>query len=256
MKKLIFAISFVILTTSLSVLAQTPQPKRSEPSKAERSAPTVREILDRYVAALGGREAISKIKTRVSRGTVELVPMNLKGSFETFAAAENSSYTKMNIAGIGEMTEGYDGKAGWSINPITGSRDKSGLELAQSKLINDFYRDIRLDKLFSTIEFKGAEKVGERAVYVLTATADALPAETWYFDKETGLMIRSDFVAVSPEGNTQMSVTFEDFRPVDGVQTAFRIRTQTPQFELVLTATEVKNGITIDEAVFKRPKSN
>ncbi|MBK9154995.1 MAG: hypothetical protein IPM25_12380 [Chloracidobacterium sp.] len=259
MKKLSTAAFLAILTLlfCVGVLAQAPEAKKADQTRTSKSsAPTVREILDRYVTALGGREAITKINTRVSRGTVELIPMNLKGSFETIAAAEASSFSKISIGGIGDMLEGSDGKSGWSINPITGSRDKSGPELAQAKLINDFYRDIRLEKLFPRIELKGTDKVGERAVYVLTGAADGLPAETWYFDKETGLMVKSEFVAISPEGNTAMTVAYEDYRNVDGVMTAFRIRTQTPQFELVLNATEVKNGVPIDEAVFKRPKSN
>ena len=112
--------------------------------------------------------------------------MNLKGTFEAYSAPDAKSYTKMTIAGIGDLIEGTDGKTGWSINPMQGSRDRAGAELSQAKLNNDFYRDIRLDRLFPSIEVKGIEKVGEKDAYVVTGTAEGLPSETWYFDTKTG----------------------------------------------------------------------
>jgi len=252
-----FFIVLVSLVFAAGVSAQAPGVKKPEKMKSSTAAaPTVRQILDRYVTALGGRDAIEKVKTRVSRGSVELIPMNLKGSFETISAAEASSYSKISISGIGDMLEGSDGKAGWSINPINGTRDKSGPELAQTKLINDFYRDIRLEKLFPKIELIGPDKVGDRPVWVVTGTAEGLPPETWYFDKETGLMLKSEVVAISPQGNTPITVGYEDYRKVDGVMVPFRIRQQTSQFELVLNTSEMKFGANIDQELFKKPKAN
>lgn len=255
--KLKSTIFFIIIFTFASAsFAQKSDPPKPDTAKAAAAAklPTVKEILDRYVKALGGREAIEKVKSRTSTGTLELVPMNLKGTFETYAAPDAKSFSKMTIGGIGDMLEGTDGKTAWAVNPIQGNREKAGIELLQSKLINDFYRDVRLEKLFPKIELKGIEKVGEKDAYVVVATPDGVPAETWYFDTKTGLMLRSDITAVTPEGNTPMTVFYEDMRAVDGVMIPFRIRTQTPQFQIVMTATEVKHGTQVDEAKFAKPK--
>lgn len=248
MKRNIAVIIAAILALTVSTLAQ-----KTEPAK-QAKLPSVKEVLDKYVKALGGRDAIQRLKSRTAAGTVELVPMNLKGTFESFAAPEAKSYSKLTIAGIGDMLEGSDGKTGWAINPIQGSRDRTGAELLQAQLNNNFYRDIRLEKLFAKIELKGIEKVGEREAYVLTATPDGVPAETWYFDTQTGLMLRSDLTAISPEGNQPMTVFYEDMRPVDGVLIPFRIRTQTQQFTIILTSTEIKHGTTVDESRFAKPK--
>ncbi len=244
------AILTAILTLAFaaSALAQ-----KAEPVKAAK-LPTVKEVLDKYVKAIGGRDAIQKPKTRVTTGTMELVPMNLKGTFEAYSAPDSKSFTKMTIDGVGDLLEGTDGKTAWAINPIQGSREKTGGELAQSKLTNDFYRDARLEKLFPKMTLKGIEKVGEKVAYVIVAEAEGAPAETWYFDTQSGLLVRSDMTAFAPEGNQAMTFFYEDHRTVDGILMPFRVRTQTPSFTIILTSTEVKHGAPIDDTKFARPK--
>lgn len=246
----------IILAISATAFAQKPDPVKPEPAKpsAVTKLPTVSEILAKYVKAIGGREANEKIKTRMMTGTVELAPMGIKGTFESYSAAEAKSFTKMDLAGIGEMLEGFDGKTAWAINPLQGSRDKTGGELAQAKLTGDFYREINLDKLFTKTELKGVEKVGEKNAYVIVATAEGVPAETWFFDTATGLLLGADVTVVSPEGNQPAKIFYDEMRTVDGVTVPVKIRTQLPQFEIVMTAIELKHGVTIDESKFAKPK--
>lgn len=248
MKRYTAILFLLVLTFTVSAVAQKTEP--AKPAKL----PTAKKILEKYVEALGGRKAIEKLKTRTATGTVELLPMNLKGTFESYAAPEWKVYSKVNISGIGDLIEGTDGKTGWAINPIQGSRERAGTELTQAKLINAFYRDIRLAELFPKQEVKGIEKVGDKDAYVVAATAEGLPTETWYFDTKTGLMLRSDVTVISPEGNSAVTFLYEDYRAVDGVFFPFRIRTQTPSFTLVMTYTEIKHGAAIDDSQFAKPK--
>ncbi|MEO7673445.1 MAG: hypothetical protein ABIU09_05135 [Pyrinomonadaceae bacterium] len=246
----------LILTATSAIFAQKPDPLKPEPVKTNVAAklPTVKEVLDKYVKAIGGREAIEKVKTRFMSGTVEISPMGIKGTYEIYSAAESKTFTKMNLAGIGDMLDGYDGKTAWVINPIQGNREKTGAELLQAKINGNFYREINLDKLFSKIEVKGVDKVAGKDAYVLVATADGIPPETWYFDTVSGLLLRSDITAISPEGSQPAKMFFEEMRTADGVTGPMKIRTQLPQFEIVMTATDFKQGIAIDESKFAKPK--
>ena len=254
-----------IIALSANVFAQSPeikpQPKpeaqapdaKAAPTAVTAKLPAAKEIIDRYVQAIGGREANEKIKTRVSKGTIELAPMGVKGTIESYAAAPDKSYTKLTLAGLGDIIEAFDGTTAWTINPLQGNRDKAGVELLQTKLISNFYREINLDKLYPQMEVKGVEKVGDREAYVVVGTPVGLDPQTFYFDKETGFLLRADSVTVTPEGKTPIKSFFEDVRTVDGVKTPFKVRAVTPQFEIITVLTEVKNDAPVDEKIFSKP---
>lgn len=250
----------LVLTFSISAFGQKTETAKPATKAADAKPaitaklPTVKEILDKYVAALGGRAANERIKSRVTKGTFELAPMGIKGTMETYSAAPGKSYSKTNLQGVGEIIEGFDGTTAWSMNPIQGNRDKTGDELIQSKLINNFYREINLDKLYSKMEVNRAEKLGDRDVYVVTATATGLDPETFYFDKQTGLIVRADSVLVSPEGKMAAQTFYEDVREIDGIKLPFKMRLVLPQFEAVTTITEIKHNVPVEDGKFTKPK--
>lgn len=229
--------------------------KAADNKTAAVKMPTVKKILAKYVQAIGGKPANEKIKSRMAKGTVELMPMGIKGTFENYAAAPNKSISKVTLAGIGDLVEGFDGTTAWAINPIQGNRDKQGEELAQSKLTNNFNRETNLDKFYSKMELKGIEKVGANDAYVVVATLDNLPAETFYFDTKSGLLVRQDTTTITPEGKMQGKTFLEDYRAVDGVKIPFRTRSVLPQFEIVTTFTEVKNNVAVEDSKFAKPKA-
>lgn len=208
----------------------------------------------KYVKAIGGKEANEKIKSRYSKAVMELTPMGIKGTFETYAAAPNKSYNKTSIAGLGDIVEGFDGQTAWSINPLQGNREKEGEELRQAKLTYEFYRETNLAKLYPKMELKGVEKVGDSDAYVVVGTPVGSPPETFYFDTKSGLIVRQDGTAVSPEGKIPTKTFFYDVREVDGVKTSFKVVSMLPQFEVTLTFTEIKNNVAVENSKFAKPK--
>lgn len=260
-KLIIFTTIFMIPATT--AFGQNPTPKPSPKPDAKVTVitpnsmaklPSVKEILDKYVQASGGRAALEKIQTRTMKGSVELAPMGVKGTFEYNGAAPDKVYSKITLGGIGDIIEAYDGKTAWSINPLQGNRDKTGDELAQVKIASNFHRELNFEKLYQKMEVKGVEKVGEKEAYVLIATPTGLEAQTFYFDKQTGLLLREDMTAVSPEGKFPTKVYYDDYREIDGVKLPYKMRSVLPQFELAMTVTEIKNGVKIDDNLFVKPK--
>lgn len=252
-----------ILMVSASVFGQKTEPKtEAKPEiKAPETKPTpavklpaAKEILDKYVQALGGRAAIEKIQTRSIKSMVELVPMGVKGTAETYQSAPDKIYNKVTLGGIGDIIDSYDGTTAWTINPLQGNRDKSGDELAQTKLSSAFYRETNFEKLYPKLEVKGIEKVGDKEAYVVVGTPNGLDAQTFYFDKQSGLLLREDSIVISPEGKMPSKVFLDDYREVDGVKIPHKMRTVLPQFEILVTATEVKTGVKIEDSLFSKPK--
>jgi hypothetical protein len=259
LKSVIF-LTFIFLI-SINVFGQkteTAKPDAAKPADGKSAPtaklPTAKEILDKYVTAIGGRAANEKFKTREMKGTFELAPMGIKGTVESYAAAPDKSYTKTNLQGIGEIIMSYDGKTAWTINPLQGNRDITGEELLQLKLTSNLYREVNLDKLYKNWTVKGIEKVGEKDAYVVVGTPEGLAPETFYFDRQTGLLVRADSTLVSPEGKMPAKTFYEDMREVDGIKLPYKMRVVLPQFEIITTITEVKHGATIEDSRFAKPK--
>lgn len=257
--KNLFTIALIVTTVSIGVLAQKPDSSKppAPKSAAEPSAvrlPTAADVLEKYVKAIGGRDALQKFKTRYQAGTVELSPMGLKGTIESYSRSDDRSLTKVSLAGIGDILDGYDGKTAWTVNPIQGNRIKEGRELLQTKRNNIYARESSIDKIYKNVMVRGIEKVGERDAYVIVASTDGLPDDILYFDKESGLMLRSDTISITPEGEQAVKTFYDDYREVDGIKSAFKIKAITPAFEINSVITEVKYGIPIEDSKFVQPK--
>ncbi len=248
-----------ILMISANVFGQKAETKpevkapETKPTPAVK-LPTVKEILDKYVQALGGRAANEKIQTRLMKGTVELAPMGIKGTAEVYGSAPDKSYNRITLDGIGDIIEAYDGTTAWTVNPIQGNRDKTGDELLQTKLVANFHRELNFETLYPKIEVKGIEKVGDKDAYVVVATPAGLDSQTFYFDKQTGLLLREDATMISPEGKMPVKSFYEDYREIDGVKLPYKIRVVLSQFEITTIVTEVKNGVKIEDSLFTKPK--
>jgi hypothetical protein len=260
-----FSIALLLLiTVSAVVFGQQPPvapPNAAKPTTDTKTPPppppmklpAASEIIAKYVTALGGKDAIMKAKTRMSKASVEIAPMGIKGTMTTYAVAPDKLSSKISLAGIGDLIEVFDGVKSWSSNPLQGEREKTGEELEQVRISSVFHRDAMLEEMFPKMTVKGVEKVDGRDAWVVEGTpAKSLP-QTFFFDVENGLLVRQDMTSVSPEGKTESKTYFSDYRDVNGVKTPFKSRTVLPQFEMIFTTTEVKDDVTIDPAVFNIP---
>jgi zinc protease len=247
-------IIFLGLLVAVTANAQGQQ-KPATDAKPAAKLPTVDQVLDKYVQAIGGKAAVEKQTTRVAKGSFEIAAFGASGTAEVYAKAPNKTSTVIDVAGFGVFQQVFDGKSGWSNDPQNGFREKAGAELASTKLDSDFYKPIRLKQLYPTIVVKGTDKVGDKEVYVLVATPTESSPETWYFDTQSGLILREDAERESPEGKQAIQVFYEDYKEVDGVKMAFTIRQITPAFTLNIKMTEMKHNVPVDDAKFNKPEA-
>jgi zinc protease len=234
-------------------------PKSEAPKTDAKDAalPTVDAILDKNVKAVGGKEAIEKITSRSIKGSFEIEALGVTGApVEIFAKAPNKSSTKIDIPGFGVVNRVFDGAMGWDSNPMTGLRELSGIELAQFKRGSDFYQELNLKKHYAKMEVKGKEKVGSYETYVIEATPAEGSPEKFYFDVNTGLLVRHDAEAETPQGKTLFETYMDDYKTVDGVQIPHTTKQTSPAISFVIKITEVKNNVEIDNAKFNKPSGN
>jgi hypothetical protein len=249
-------ILIIILVTAAAVLGQTQTKDTKAPdTKPAAGLPSVDQILDKHLKAIGGKAAVQRLTSVVMKGTLEVPAFGASGTIERYSKAPNKTVFIGEIGGFGTVQQGYNGTAGWAQDPQNGMRDLTGKELAQTKLEADIYRDIKLKELYPKMVVVGKEKVADRDAYVIEATSPDTGAVKMYFDADSGLLVRTDQTNYNAGEEVPVQVFFEDFKDVDGVKMPSTIRQTNPNFSVTLKFTEIKSNVPVDDAKFNKPAS-
>jgi zinc protease len=254
MKKRVVVSVMLLLLPCISIAR--PQGGANESRKEAAGLPTVDEVLDRYVKALGGRAAIEKIKSSVAKGTMEIPADGVTGTVEFWRKAPSMFLSVISIGDSVVARTGFNGNLGWSESIRDGLNPLEGERLAQLMREADFYRSIRLKQLYPKMVLTGLLKEGDSESYVIEATPEKGRPVTFHFDKVNALLVQTDMVVVSPEGESPVRDYFAEYREVDGINTPFLTREVTPLVTVIFKLTEIKNNVPIDESKFVKPKGN
>jgi hypothetical protein len=217
------------------------------------TAPTVDQIVSHYQAAVGGRAAWQKLKSRSSMGTVEVPSMNLSGTVVIHEKAPDKMLTIIIIAGSA-FRQGFDGTIGWAQDPQDGLREQTGAELAEARRQSDFYGPFDLHQHYPKLVSLGVEKVDDRDAYVLEATPpEGGEPDKLYFDAISGLPVQLISQHHTPEGVSEFREQFSDYRVVDGVKLPFTISQEGSGSSFTVRIDEVRHNIEFEDSEFAKP---
>jgi len=225
---------------------------RREKIESTGPLPSVDQLIERYVDAVGGQDAAGKFTTRSAKGKVSVSTMG-RGSFATYAKAPNKVVTTIELPELGVIKQGFNGAVGWSQSARTGVRPAVGAELAALKRDADFHSLLRLKANYPQLRLLGVSKIGFREAFVVEAKPRGGEAERLYFSKENGLIMRWDAVRAAMGVRTAAEIYLDDWKDVDGIKMPFTITQSFPGLSLVFTFDEVKHNVEVSDAVFNRP---
>ena len=216
----------------------------------EKQKLTAEEIISKHLTAVGGREALARIKTRVALGTVtkENEPEGtLAIMSEPTRVSAFYSFRDFDVRMI------YDGQNA-IVRPVL-PRNIAALKEKYHEMLASglMFNSISLFNLITTnaqgplkMEAKGTKKVKGRPAYAVQIKTPKGPTMRVYFDTEDFMWVRTEYGRASlskemgafsndvvNQAGSDVTVDFyidtSDFREADGVKLPFK-------FEQVLTA--------------------
>lgn len=226
------------------------------------SAQTADEIVEKYLAAAGGREALSKLKSRTMTGTITVSTPGgeVSGPVEIVNEAPNKARTliKLDLSafGAGSMTfdQRFNGTTGYVIDTLQGNRDIGGGQLEAMKNVVFPTPLLTYKEMGATVELAGKEKVGDRDTYVVVLKPKSGPAIRQFIDAESFLLLKvSAKIDVPQFGEVEQTTELSDVRVVDGVKVPFAIKTTSTVQNSSVVLTKVEHNTTIDESIFSKP---
>lgn len=237
---------------------EEPKPARAEVAGAPApgsagtpaSRPSADPILDKYVKALGGAEAIQKVSSRVEKGN--LITARGQLPVEVFAKAPDKRITIVHQPNGDNMTA-YDGHAGWLGAAGRPAREMSNQENDAVRLDADFHFATDLKQMFTQFRVGRPEKIGDRqTTQIIAIRQGALPVRL-FFDDETGLLLRLVRYAETPLGRNPTEIDYADYRDAGGVKIPYRWTIARPNGRFTIQVDQVQQNVTIDDAKFAKP---
>jgi hypothetical protein len=220
----------------------------------QESLPPAAAVLDRYIEVTGGKAAYEKHHSQVAKGTLSLPAQGITGDMSLSAAEPSKMLTKVDIGAIGIMLEGANGEVAWEVNPLQGPRVVEGAERADELREARFNAPIHWRAQYSKVETVGAERVGdEDCIKVLLTPNDGGSAETMYFSRKTGLLLKQTGTRVTAMGDIPYENTFSDYRAVDGVMEPFKTTEKAAGQDVDVELSEMKYNVDLPDSTFALP---
>ena len=209
---------------------------------------TADEIIDKYIAAIGGKENWKKINTIKMEGNVEVQGLKIP-------------FTMQAVNGKGVRTDGeFQGNffidiitptKGWSQNPMAG---KATLQPLSDDELKEKLDDLDLQGAFldykekgSMVEFLGKDEEDGNEYFKIKLTTKNKNETTYFFDTKTYLVYKQETISKQQGQEVKVVVKSLDYQTVEGgVKMPFKM----DQGQMVLAAKKfIVNGA-IDEKIF------
>lgn len=232
------------------------QPAQGGGAQAKPAAdlPAAKDIVEKHIQAVGGRDAIKKHKARTTKAHFEMTGMmGVEGDVMIYAMAPDRMLVVTNIPGIGEIRQGFDGKVAWGIDPMQGPRVLSGKELEQGRQQADFYSDLNYEKYFKSMETVGKTEFAGVQTYEVKFVTSWDSELISYYDAESGLLRGNKVTQESPMGAIPTVTTLSEYKEFDGIKLPTKMVSKVMMGEQIITISEVTHGA-IDESLFTIPE--
>lgn len=233
-------------TPAIASVVPIPEPP---PAAKPADLPKASSVLDKYVQAEGGAEAMGKIGSHVQKGKLqgfgpEPVPVDVA------AKSPDKRITTVHNP-RGDNTTAVNGAQGWLGNTGRPARDMSAAESEAARLDAALLFPSDLRKVFKDFEVVAVEPIdGKDAVKVRGKNEGRPPTDLW-FDVESGLVVRVMRYQETPLGRNPTQVDIADYRVEDGVKVPYRWTIARPSGRFTIQLDESKNA-PVDDKAFEK----
>ena len=212
---------------ALSALYDVPNGELDDVVQADPDQPPVMEVLDKYIAAMGGAQRLSTLKTYVATGeSIGFGGFGGVANFTMYGEAPNKKATLITFKDFPDRDPSLwavNGTQGWIQTPrallqdyelVGGELDGQRFEAAMGfpgsikTALNNWrigFRRVIDDKAYLTVQGNGPKGF----------------LATLYFDPDTYLIKRMVRYVPSPAGRVLTQIDYGDYRDVNGIKFPF-----------------------------------
>jgi len=234
--------------------------KRGEPIKVAvpedqgTSVPAVVDpILEKYIAALGGPAAVQKVTSRIEKGTADLAGKQVP--IDIYVQAPDKRVSVMHMPN-GDSITAYNGTVGWLSVPGRPTQWMSASEADASRLDADLGLPLHMRRIFDEVRVMASEKIDGRDVDVVQGLRPDKPPVKFYFDRESGLLLRMVRYTETAVGLNLTQIDYADYRDSGGVKIPYRWTVARPRGQFTIQVESAQQNVPVDEQKFAPPAAS
>jgi len=212
-----------------------------------RPTETIDQVIDKFVAAMGGQAALAQAKTRVLHGTqttrdLVTVPITVqeKASGEYRIDVDQKPQPTVRV---------FDGKNAWTV-AFGNTHDLEGIQAAQVSRPSEFGLPANIKQRYQTLQVGRYGNVDGVDTIIVTARANADVTEQLQFERQSGLLKRRTIQTRTPYGALVEQVDYSDYRDAGGIKMPFVVKYTNWRDATTEKFTDVKINAPIDDSAF------
>jgi len=231
----------------LTILAVTPVA-----AQAPGALPPAKDLIAKFLAATNAGPVMAKHQSVRTKGKFEMPAAGVSGELEISQARPNKTMMRIDIGGVGQIEQGFDGTTAWSINPMEGPRIVSGKELDAIREESTFGASSRQGPNVASAETVEKTDMNGEPCYKVRVTWKSGRETFDCYSVASGLLIASVGKQESPMGTVEVTRLLSDYKDFGGQKIATRLTQQVMGNEQVLIFNTVDYDAA-DPASFEMP---
>ncbi|MCI0639443.1 MAG: hypothetical protein L0Y72_02035 [Gemmataceae bacterium] len=247
----------VVLTAGLLVLALAVASRGGDAD--------AKDMVAKAIKASGGEAKVASLKTGNCKATANVQDGNMQFTATLNATWQGWDQYRMTVAAdIGGKSKNMlvviNGDKGWAKDLDSGKVEEAPKDTVP--MITGMLSAMRMPHMLSALLDKevklsplGEVKVGDHVTLGLTVARKERTEVRLFFDKETGLVAKSEIQLTDPRGQEKMfEFLYHDYKETGGLKLPMRVLTKVDKSEVVLDVSEVKAQEKVDPGQFAAPE--
>ena len=235
------------------ITAEEPKHEAADGAKSGEAKPVfppADQLLDKYISAIGGAEALQKVTSRVEKGTLTAFG-GQHFPVDVYCKGPDKRLSVMHLPN-GDSLTAFDGMQGWLSVPGRVHR-MSAAENAAARIDADLYFPLHVKTLYEKLRVNAGEKIDGHDTYLVAGVKEGQPPLRLYFDKESGLLLRLVRYAETPLGRNPTQIDYADYREASGLKIPFRWTLSRPGNQFTIQVEQLQQNVPVDDAKFAPP---
>lgn len=211
---------------------------------------TAQDVINKYINAVGGADALKKINAMVTTGKMSMQGMSLDVIEKKMAP--NKTMMMISMSGQPVVHQAFNGTTGYQAQ-MGNKNAMNESEIRKAKEVKGIFEQLYYNEPGYKLALQGTAKVNGKDAYKIEVTTPAGNKTTEYYDVNSGYLLKTESNTQVQGQDVAQTVELSDYKKVGDIMVPFSssVSVQTPmgnqEFTIVVDAVKWNEGVSVND---------